>query len=119
MEIGKVLRVVTIAGAADKLLEAMGTAGLITIADLPDPAAEEAPHVICANCKSASAGPLPYDRRFDGAVCLLCRSTADRVEQLFNAGARLHWQEFTRQLPQMVRDIRAGADEPTFYRGFE
>ncbi len=52
-------------------------------------------------------------------VCTLCWAAADRIAARFQRDFERHRRDFRSQLPQMVVDVRSGADEPTFYRGLD
>lgn len=52
-------------------------------------------------------------------ACPVCVDTANRVWKRFREAAGKEASEIRRQLPQIVRDIRAGAEIPDYYRGFE
>ncbi|HEX8276058.1 MAG TPA: hypothetical protein VF615_25700 [Longimicrobiaceae bacterium] len=76
-----------------------------------------------ATC-SVFSGLFPPDqlkpvRGLDGEICPVCQSSAVRLVDRFEDAARTHYREFKGQLPQMIRDLRGGATEPTFYQGFE
>lgn len=110
--------VVTTGDVGEALLKALADAGQITVMRAPDVTPTQ-PHTTCSVCREVTQASYEDDARFEGPACVICRSVADRIERRFDEGARRHWREFRGQLPQMVRDIRGGADEPTFYRGFE
>lgn len=80
-----------------------------------------APGATCGVCATVlrtedvrRAAQLP-----DVNLCPICHQAALRLVESFKAGARRGYSEFKSQLPGMIRDLRAGCDEPTFYRGIE
>lgn len=52
-------------------------------------------------------------------ACPICVGAANRVWARFREAAVKEANEISRQLPQIVKDIRAGAPYPDYYRGLE
>jgi len=53
------------------------------------------------------------------SLCKACLSIAMLVKRDFDEAAARHWLSVQRQLPQVIRDIRAGARVPTFFHGID
>lgn len=104
--------------AAQATLEVLAKAGMITIAD--DSPAPSAPvGKGCALCGAIVPLALHPKHPGLGALCPLCLAATDRLHGRFQAAALKSYQEFRGQLPRMVKDVRSGNVEPTFYQGFE
>lgn len=74
----------------------------------------------CACCGTlCDAHRLQPAVALGGDACETCREIARKVVAQFVADARKAWREVRAQLPQIVADVRAGAESPTYYRGFE
>lgn len=73
-------------------------------------------HTPCVVCRTLGAWDVHHQL---GHLCPPCGAAAARIETAFQVGLSRHVREFTDQLAQLVRDARAGAEEPVFYRGFE
>jgi hypothetical protein len=74
----------------------------------------------CAICQAVTVPhQLKAVRGIDGEICPLCHEAAVRLDDRFREGAKKGYAEFRSQLPQMIRDLRNGCEEPTFYRGIE
>lgn len=77
------------------------------------------PGATCAVCQGIHALHAMTDKpRLGGLVCPGCIATARRIWTHARDAAQRHLSDVAAQLPQMVRDVRSGADEPTFYAGF-
>lgn len=75
---------------------------------------------VCVVCAGAFAVERLQTRdALGGLTCPTCAQVADRVMAAFKAAALRHARELRGQLPQIIRDVRGGADVPTFYQGFE
>lgn len=76
-----------------------------------------------APCSVCGAGTAPDQlkpvRGIEGGTCPLCYAAAVRLDARFRDAARTSYREFKDQLPGMIRDLRNGATEPTFYQGFD
>lgn len=108
--------VVELAGkAADGLLEAIAQAGMITVSELEQAPAGK-PCEVCSALTPEHLLPLHPEL---GVICVVCSATADRLTRRFKAAARKSYREFRDQLGQMVKDVRSGNEEPTFYQGYE
>lgn len=74
----------------------------------------------CTCCGNPVAeSTLRQANALNGPACEECRAVARKVLQQFRADAHRAWAEVKGQLPRVIMDIRAGADTPSFYRGFE
>lgn len=101
--------------AAEGVLEVLVKAGQIQIVDAPPPP-ETRPCAVCGEAADVAHMPIHADL---GHICVICQTTAERLERQFRDAARKAYTEFRAQLAQLIRDARAGAPDPTFYRGFE
>lgn len=73
----------------------------------------------CAVCKEIHARHEMEEKpRMGGPVCPICMETARKIWNTARWDAHRHLSDVAAQLPQMVRDVRGGADAPTFYAGF-
>lgn len=86
---------------------------------------EEAPEVAsepalktCGVCGQGTT-EVEHSSALSADACAACWLVMDRLLGLFEGAMQKHTREFRGQLAQMVRDVRSGADEPSFYRGFE
>lgn len=104
--------------AVHKILKVLSEdlGAVIEIEDPPEAEPERAP--VCAVCEHTTT-EVHYHEALHEEICLVCWRAADRLVAQFNADLVRHEREFRGQLKQMVRDVRAGADDPTFYRGFD
>jgi hypothetical protein len=64
----------------------------------------------------AAAAP-PVRHRDIGLLCPLCARAAQRLVDAYLAAQERQRAEFHGQLPQLIKDVRSGAEIPTFYRG--
>ncbi len=113
-------RVAVMAHAAgEKILEGLCSAGVLTLADDAAPAAER-PVGTCGICGGAFAEEtLVTHPKLHAVACGLCYATADRLVRQFHEAALKEYRGFLSQLPQIVKDVRSGAEPPQFYRGLE
>lgn len=102
--------------AADGLLEAIAKAGMITISAEEQKAPAGKPCEVCRALTPEHLLPIHPEL---GTICVVCSATADRLTRRFKAAARRSYREFRDQLSQMVKDVRSGNEEPTFYQGYE
>jgi hypothetical protein len=76
--------------------------------------------VACAVCGEVHARhTMDYSDALGGLTCQTCRESGRVIYDAARDAARRHLFEIRRQLPQLIRDRRAGADTPSFYQGFE
>lgn len=101
--------------AAQKMIEVLAQAGQLRVIDEPTPQQAQA-CAVCGDVRDPAYMPVHTGL---GQICPICQTTADRLEHQFREAARKAYSEFRSQLAQMIRDVRAGAPDPTFYRGFE
>ncbi len=103
------------------ILESLAQGGHIRIRPVEEEKAEEEPGEDLPKCPvcEASTTELQTEPTLEQDVCLLCHRAAARILNKYRGALEKHDREFHDQLPQMVRDVRSGAEEPTFYRGFE
>ena len=106
--------------AAAKVLEALEAMGVRVEHVDGKIIAPECPAGPCHICAGIHAlAQLEDKAALGGKVCPTCLGIARAAWRKAQAAANRQLREFAGQLPQVVRDIRAGADEPTYYRGFE
>lgn len=80
----------------------------------------DAATAVCAICGGIHAAKQMKEKRpLGGLVCPICLEMASRIYRAAQLAASRQMKELVGQLPQMVRDLRGGADMPTFYRGYE
>lgn len=105
-----------------KIVAGMEAGGLLVLRREDDAAATVPTAASCGLC-----GEL-YDRHalrpripagLPDDACPLCCEAGQRIEERFRTDARRHLADFNREFASMVRAVRSGADEPTFYRGLE
>lgn len=116
---GYVVRVTGGNGVAGELLAVLAKLPGVRIEQIA--ATEEARPLqrTCAVCKHTCAADSMARHDHLGEACGLCVTTARRLEDRIQAAAKKHFADFYAQLPQLVRDVRSGAEEPVFYRGLE
>lgn len=102
------------------IIQALAEAGHITIRRKQDPPVPEPEEQlpVCPVCGQPTKS-LQLQATLEQEVCLLCHVAAGKIVNRYRQDLQRHDQEFHGQLSQMVKDVRAGADEPTFYRGLE
>ncbi len=103
------------------LAELLGAQGFTVVRAEEEPQAEEDPRVSCDVCgaltRPKDSQPHLVLKAVD--VCPVCYDTTSRLLRSLKEAMLKHQREVHSQLHQMVRDVRGGADEPVFYRGFE
>jgi hypothetical protein len=60
---------------------------------------------------------LSYNEMLETRVCMVCDQAAQRIRAAYYGAETRQRDELKRQLPQLVRDLRAGAEVPEFFRG--
>ncbi|HEY0155485.1 MAG TPA: hypothetical protein VGB92_26045 [Longimicrobium sp.] len=105
--------------AAKKMADALGAMGAdVTVRDgVLRATARTAPCVVCAAMIDATR--LQHRDALGGEACPTCTQQCDQVVSTFKQAALRASHELKGQLPGIIRDLRAGRDMPTFYRGFE
>jgi hypothetical protein len=105
--------------AAERLAEAMVAMGaqVTRAGDTLVIAARTAECAICHELHAVSA--MEDHPKLGGIICPICMRTAERIYRSAQAAASRQMRELVSQLPRIIRDVRGGADEPTYYRGFE
>jgi len=99
-------------GAAAQVIQGLVGLGAVVVV-------EEAPATpVCPLCDHETP-ELQFSVLVQEPVCIVCWRTAQRLAEEFDAAMTRTKQEFRGQVRQMVLDVRGGADEPVFYRGFE
>lgn len=106
------------------ILAGLAQAGALIVRELPAdaeppgaPAGASAPCDVCGT--PTSADRLQTHKHVDGRICPTCHAGVEKITRSFREGALRAYEEMRSQIPRMVLDLRNGADEPTFYRGFE
>lgn len=104
---------------ANALVDALIASGIVkrAVSEPAKPAPAAAP-LRCPICEHA-VHVLEKNIVLRIEACRVCIVAAERLDGLFDTSVLKHRTEFLEQLPRMVRDVRAGGDEPVFYRGFE
>jgi hypothetical protein len=102
------------------ILDALHEARHVTMREAdtlaPEPEQEVLP--ICQVCGQPTT-EVQSHTSLEEDVCLLCFQATTKIVNRYRRALERHDREFHAQLAQMVRDVRAGATEPTFYRGLE
>jgi hypothetical protein len=79
---------------------------------------EVGPGATCAACErlvvESSLRACTWAPR-NARLCQLCFVTAAKIRLAFEDAAARHWRTVQGQLLQAIRDVRGGADIPTFY----
>lgn len=105
---------------ADRVISALAAFGVTVERVNGTFVALECPSAECSLCGGVHAvGEMTEKVPLGGLVCPTCMDIARRLWRKAVHAGRLQLDEFAHQLPQIVRDIRAGCEEPTLYRGFE
>lgn len=103
--------------AAQKLLEVLAALGVEVISE-EEEFRTEAPCSVCGHLFDVAALEQGLDWT-PGPACSICVEVARRVLDEWHSAANRGLRELRDQLPRVIRDIRAGAAVPSFYRGFE
>lgn len=78
----------------------------------------EAKAAPCAICRELHVESEMEDRpRLGGLICSVCAETATRIYRNAQRAASREMANLVPQIPQIIRDLRAGCEEPTYYRG--
>lgn len=97
-----------------KILLEAGRAALVDREAEPD---EPPPPHTCTLCDEPAAELHPHERLPEQSLCLLCWQAAERLVTGFQTAVARHEDDFTLGLRNLVKDVRSGASEPSFYRG--
>ncbi len=77
------------------------------------------PAQACQQCGTAVASSTLQEHPQLGRACRTCRDTAAEILRKYDGAAARHRSDFVGQLQALVRDSRAGVDDPTWYRGID
>jgi hypothetical protein len=103
--------------AADAFLAALRAMGATPVREGGEIRCE-VPAAACAVCKEMCARTSMVEKEpLGGLVCETCMGIARRLWRSATQAANQHLQDFAGQLPRIIRDVRQGYEEPTFYRG--
>lgn len=105
--------------AAVKVLEALQAMGA-TATRSDGVIRSTVPSGTCAVCGGVfGLITMKESRALGGTTCRSCRETGDKLWREARDAAHRQLCEIRGQLPQVIRDVRAGGEAPTYYRGFE